>query len=68
MALSESKQWNSRALKVSSKLGRRERRYMFGKRVNKMISGELAKQIQIEIDNQIVRILQSMAAIQPVKQ
>lgn len=57
-------------LKVSNKLGRRARRYMFGNRVNKMISNELAKQIQIEIDNQIVRMLQSIAiaANEQVKQ
>jgi hypothetical protein len=51
----------SNKLKVSSKLSRRTKRYMFGKRVGKMISTELAKSIQEEIDNQIVRMLKSMA-------
>lgn len=53
-------------LKVSNKLGRRARRYMFGNRVNKMISNELAKQIQIEIDNQIVSMLKDIAANEQV--
>jgi len=50
-------------LKVSSKLSRRTRRYMFGKRVDKMITTELAKSIQEEIDNQIIRMLTSMYEI-----
>lgn len=49
-------------LKVSNKLGRRARRYMFWNRVNKMIVRELAKNIQIEIDNQIVSMLKDIAA------
>jgi hypothetical protein len=53
-------------LKVSNKLGRRERRYMFNNRVNKMIYRELAKNIQIEIDNQIVSMLKDIAANEQV--
>ena len=49
------------ALKVSSKLGRRTRRYMFNKRVNKMIVSELSKNIQEEIDRQIMEQLLALA-------
>lgn len=48
-------------IKVSNKLKRRERRYMFNKRVNRMISTELAKQIQIAIDEEIVEMLKDIA-------
>jgi len=48
-------------LKVSSKLEWRTRRYMFNKRVNKMIANELGKQIQIAIDEQILEMLKEMA-------
>ena len=49
-------------IKISTKLKRRTQRYMFNKRVNKMIHSTLAKEIQVAIDDQIIDMLKDIAA------
>ena len=47
--------------KVSNKLSRRSKRYMFFKRVTKMMVTTLSKQIQVAIDEQIIEMLKEIA-------
>ena len=47
--------------KVSNKLSQRSKRYMFFKRVTKMMVTTLSKQIQVAIDEQIIEMLKEIA-------